>query len=695
MNSRFIFLIVLFLFQSCVSKKEVSMEHLSYLTQITGDQALSFAREQNKISEIRLKKDPRYSTTYKKAFEILNSKDKLPGIFFIDDSLYNFWQDDVHIRGILRRTSMNSFNSGKPAWITVLDVDHLAKAENQNWVYKGLRCLQSNYEFCTIALSDGGKDAVTYREFNLSSLQFVKDGFVLPESKSSLSWLDKDTLLIGDGIDANSLTTSGYPSVVKVLKRGQKLADAPVLFKGNLSSVYTGAYSFFVGDNKKITLLIENTKFYEQNSYLVDVDKMKLTPIKIPSTSYIADYSNEYFIVYLRKAYRNFPAGSLIAIHESNITKENATVQLLFQPSETEFFEYAHSTKDFLFVGTLQDVKERVFKYELKSGQWIRSTIEFGDKNGSQTLGTTSSKHNHTYFSYTDFLSPRSVYFKHDDNPVVRKVMQSPAFFDSTKYKVEQLKAKSKDGTLIPYFMVSSKKTVLDGNNPTLIEAYGGFEVSRTPEYLNVTGSTWLEQGGIYVLANLRGGGEYGPAWHAAGLRQNRYKIFEDFYAVAEDLFFRKITSPSRLGIKGGSNGGLLTAVALTQRPELYSAVISEVPLTNMLEYHRWLAGASWIEEYGNPDDSKMHEYLKSYSPLHNLKKEKQYPEAFFLTSTKDDRVHPAHARQMVARMLELGYPVLYHENLDGGHGRATNTVEMAEFMALEFTYLYQKLMNK
>ncbi|MBY0452008.1 MAG: prolyl oligopeptidase family serine peptidase, partial [Bdellovibrionaceae bacterium] len=349
---------------------------------------------------------------------------------------------------------------------------------------------------------------------------------------------------------------------------------------------------------------------------------------------------------------------------------------------------------DHIYVEILKDVKSRLVECSYHGQKWTKRNVQLADSNGNQYITAVDDTSPHIYFGYTDFLTPTTLYYYDTNHPQKKpkKVMQSPAFFDSSQFRIEQHYTQSQDGTKIPYFMVSNKKTQLNGRNPTLLYAYGGFENPLLPSYLMVIGKGWLEKGGVYVVANIRGGGEFGPDWHKSVLLEKRHKIYEDFYAVAEDLMNRKVTDAKHLGIKGGSNGGLLTSVALTQRPELFAAVISEVPLTNMLEYHRWLSGASWMAEYGNPDDPAMHDYLASYSPVHNIKKDVAYPEPFYLTSTKDDRVHPGHARQMVARLQEMGHPVLYNENIDGGHGRATNAKDWAEFLALEFTYLYQKL---
>lgn len=693
-NTVLITLSLFLIFTGCahMNSTNTSLKHLDYLIEVEGPKAIQFAKDQNKLTDERLKSDPRYNKVYEEILSIVSAKDRLPGIYLMNSRVINFWQDNVHIKGILRHTSIESFNTGKPKWETLLDIDDLAKKEQKNWVYKGILCLEPAFEKCMVTLSDGGKDAGVIREFNLTTKTFVEHGFFIPESKSHLSWIDNDTLIVGDGTDASPLTSSGYPTTVRLLKRGQSLKEASIVFSVSNQSMATYASSF-VKDDERYTIVYDQKSFYESVVYFVDFEKNKLLKLQIPSTAVFETIYKSQIVFSLREDMDNFKAGSLLSFPISQIESAKLDYSVVFTPEETVFLEKVSESKNHLYLETLNDVKRQLRKYSFQNSQWSYKEINIGDVNGNESLISAEKDSSHIYLSYSDFLTPSAYYYLNDlksDTP--KKVLQSPSRFNAKNIVFKQYKVKSKDGTLVPYFLIHAKNLKYDSKNPTLIYGYGGFEIALTPSYLGSTGKAWLEKGGVYVLSNIRGGGEYGPKWHRSALRENRHKAYEDFYAIVEDLIAKKVTSPAHLGIRGGSNGGLLTSVAFTQRPELFKAVLSEVPLANMMEYHKWLAGASWMEEYGNPDDKKMHEYLLSYSPLHNLKKEKTYPEVFYLTSTKDDRVHPAHARQMVARMKELGHPVLYNENTDGGHGRATNMKELAEFLALQYTYLYQKL---
>ena len=678
-----------------VSNPVTDLSHLNYLTDITGSESLKFAEKHRIIADQRLKSDNRYEKTYQEIFNILSAKDKLPSIFIMKSDVFNFWQDDKHIRGILRKMPITSFNSGSSKWTTVLDIDDLASQEKMNWVYKGIHCLEPDYSLCMISLSEGGKDAGVIREFDLNKGEFVSEGFFIPDSKSHVTWYDRNTLLLGDGTSHSPLTSSGYPTQVRLLKRNQKIQDAEILF-----SVPTNSMSAYVTSSvyngTRITTVYDQKSFFEADIFIVDFSSNKLKKIPIPSTANLESIYQGQILFSIKEDFEGFPAGSLLSFPLSGIESYSRKFIPVFIPTETTFLERAYQSKNYLYLETLTDVKRQIkrLSYVSKESKWISSEIEIGS--GNETLITLDKDNTHIYFGYNDFLTPPSILYLNDEAKGIKTktILSSPSRFNSSNLKFDQFKAKSKDGTSIPYFIVYPKNLKFNGKNPTLLFAYGGFEISLTPNYLGSTGKAWLEKGGVYVLANIRGGGEYGPKWHRSALRENRHKAFEDFYAVAQDLIDRKVTSPEKLGIKGGSNGGLLTSVAFTQRPDLFRAVISEVPLANMLEYHNWLAGASWMEEYGDPNNSEMRKYLLSYSPLHNLKAGAVYPEVFYLTNTKDDRVHPGHARQMVARMSELGHKVLYNENTEGGHGRATNMKEMANFLALEFVYLYQKLMD-
>lgn len=680
--------------QSAHMKNEIDLNHLSYLTDISSDRVNQFIEKENALSLERLTKDPRFKTAESEILSIVTAKDKLPQFYFVGSEVYDFWQDETHVRGILRKTSTEQINSGHPKWETVLDIDALSKSENKNWVWKGFDCLEPKNELCLVSLSDGGKDAKTIREYNLKTQSFVKDGFFIPESKTDATWVDENTLFICDGTNPKTLTNSGYPTVVKKLKRGQSTEDAKIIFTGQATDVSVWIHNYYRGD-KHYLILNRAITFFKGETFLISPDEnTDLKKIPMPEDADFVQIFNGQFLFSNRSPFKvkttTYKAGSVFSFSFTEL--ENPEYRVVFTPTLTQFFEFAVPTKNYLSATVLDDVKKSVLKYTYKNKMWTSEKVSLGQA-GNTSIMAFSGESDQVYLNYTSFLNPTEFHFTDlNKNGSLKKVMTSPVRFNAKDFVAHQYKTKSSDGTVIPYFIVHHKNLKLDGSNPTLLYGYGGFEYALTPHYLGATGKAWVEKGGIYVLANIRGGGEYGPEWHQSVLKEKRQLVFNDFYAIAEDLISRKITSPKHLGIMGGSNGGLLTSVAFTQRPDLFNAVVSEVPLANMMEYHKWLAGNSWMDEYGNPDIPSEREYLLKYSPLHNLNADKKYPEVFYVTSTKDDRVHPAHARQMVARLRELNHPVIYFENKDGGHGRAANMTEYAKLLALEYTYLFQKL---
>jgi len=685
-----------------------NLNHLDYLVEIESDKVNGFVDPENKKTLDFFNQDARFQKTQADILQILSAQDKLPQVYFIGDDLYSFWQDQKHIRGIFRKTTVKSFNSGNPQWEMVLDLDVLAEKENANWVWQGMNCLQPENDLCLLHLSNGGKDAHVSREFNLKTKSFVQNGFFIPDSKSGEVWWDHDTLLVSDATNPAELTKSGYPYIIRFWKRGTELKNAPVLFKGDATDM--GAWiSSYQRQGQKYFLIQQSKSFYLGKYYLIK--PLEDTPdnlpevkkIAIPNHAVLEQIYKDQFLFSTRRTFKVknnlYKPGTLFTFNLTQISTPQ--FEVIYEPIATRFLESVLSTKNHLLLTLLDDVKRKVYKvvFDEKSqgpARWQIEAIQTNDPMANVGFLTLHDQSDQVYLTSTSFLEPTQyLYTDFSQNTSLKKVMQSPKRFNSEGLVVHQYKTKSSDGTLIPYFIIHKKDIVTDGKNPTLLYGYGGFEYALTPHYLGVAGKVWLEKGGVYVLSNIRGGGEYGPEWHQSVLKEKRQKVFDDFYAIAEDLIARKITSPNHLGIMGGSNGGLLTSVAFTQRPDLFNAVISEVPLANMTHYHEWLAGNSWMDEYGNPDDAKMREVLLKYSPLHNLQKDKKYPEVFYITSTKDDRVHPAHARQMVARLRELGHPVLYYENKDGGHGRSYNVKDTSLVMALEYTYLYKKLFEK
>ena len=668
-----------------------------WMEEIEGTRALDWAKAQNSRSLGVLQGDPRYADLEAKALAILNAKDRVPGVSFAGDgSLRNFWQDADHVRGVWRKTTLDSYRATEPAWETILDIDALSKAENANWVFKGAGCLPPDDTRCLITLSNGGKDAVTVREFDTTTKAFVPGGFALPEGKQSISWIDKDTVLVAREWEPGQVTTSGYAYVVKAWKRGTPLASATEVFRGTPDDVAASAYALVEPDGAVAAVLANRgVSFFEAETYLLtDGGPVKLP---FPLKHSVQGYVSGQLLVSLDQdwAEKGLKTGDLISFDlatlKANPAKAPAT--LVLRPTDRQSVESVTTTRDKLVVGLLDSVKGAALVFTHGAQGWTSRKLAL-PANSSIGLGSASQKDDRLFVSVTGYLTPSTYWLADAATGQLEQVKASPARFDASTHVVEQFEATSSDGVKIPYFVVRPRSLAYDGSAPTLLYAYGGFQVSMTPAYSGVMGKLWLERGGTYVVANIRGGGEFGPAWHDAALKANRQKAYDDFFAVSQDLIARKITSPRRLGIMGGSNGGLLMGVALTQRPELYNAVVVQVPLFDMIRYSQIGAGASWMGEYGDPTIPSERAVIAKYDPYSNLKAGKKYPEVFIETSTKDDRVHPAHARKAAARMMELGYPVLYYENIDGGHAASANLAETARRQALEYVYLTRRLMD-
>ena len=666
-----------------------------WMEEIEGARAMDWAKAQNAKTLPVLQGDKRYADLEAKALAILNAKDRVPGVSFAGDgSLRNFWQDADHVRGVWRKTSLESYRTADPAWETILDIDALSKAEGANWVFKGASCLPPEDTRCLVTLSDGGKDAVTVREFDTATKSFVPGGFVLPEGKQNYTWLDKDTLLVGREWKPGELTKSGYAYVLKTLKRGQTLDQAVEVFRGVDTDVSVNPFVLRDADGKAVAVMAgRGVTFFEAETYLIEGDK----PVKLdlPLKSSVQGYVAGQMIVLMEQDWKGFKTGDLVSFDLARLkaAPDHAVATLVLRPTARQSVEQVTTTRTKLVVGLLDNVKGAARVLTHGPNGWTSQTLDL-PANSAIGLGSTAEKDEHLFVTVTGYLAPTTYWLADAGTLKLEQVKASPARFDAGAHVVEQFEATSTDGTRIPYFVVRPKGLKYDGQAPTLLYAYGGFQVPLTPGYSGVMGKLWLERGGTYVVANIRGGGEFGPAWHEAGLKANRQKVYDDFFAVSQDLITRKITSPRRLGIMGGSNGGLLMGVALTQRPELYNAIVVQVPLFDMIRYSQIGAGASWVGEYGDPAIPSERAVIARYDPYSNLKAGQKYPEVFIETSTKDDRVHPAHARKAAARLEELGYPVLYYENIDGGHAASANLAETARRQALEYVYLSRKLMD-
>jgi prolyl oligopeptidase len=666
-----------------------------WLEDVHGDRAMAWVRERNAATEKVLLAAPGFAARERAIREVLDSRDRIPAVTRRGDWLYNLWQDADHPRGLWRRTTLAGFRKAQPEWDTVLDIDALGKAEGENWVFGGAECLGPDYRRCLLSLSRGGADASVVREFDTVSKRFIGDGFQVPEAKSDVTWIDADTVYIGSDFGPGSLTDAGYPRTIKRWRRGQKLADAVTVFEGKSTDV--SAYAFV--DH---TPGFERqgfgrfTGFYDSQSVLLLGDRH--VAIDKPSDASFS-FWRDRVLIQLRSdwtvAGNTWPRGSLLVADAAAYLKGERALTALFTPTPTQSLEaYAH-TASTVILSVLDNVTTRLEEWKPGAAGWQRRNV------AAPALGTLSvaTLHDpllkddplaeHYWLTNTGFLNPSALSLARTGTDAREPLKSLPAFFDASGMRVEQRFARSKDGTRVPYFVIWPKGAKADGRNPTLLYGYGGFEVSMSPSYLAVAGRTWLAQGGVYVLSNIRGGGEYGPQWHQAAVKADKQKSYDDFAAVAEDLIATGVTQRQHLGIQGGSNGGLLMGAVMVQRPELFAAVVCQVPLLDMRRYHRLLAGASWMAEYGDPDKPEEWAYISRYSPYQNVKAGVKMPAVLFTTSTRDDRVHPGHARKMAARMLEQGHQPLYWENIEGGHGGAADNAQRARMRALELSFLW------
>ena len=664
-----------------------------WLEEVEDEQALEWAKSRSERDTAVIEAVPEFAEIFGELVEIYNSEDRIPTPAFQADRVYNFWQDNEHEKGIWRRTFLADFANEEPDWEIVLDVDALAEAEGENWVWKGADCLDPEYRHCLISLSRGGADATVIREFDTVAKVFVVDGFELPEAKSVVAWKDENTLWVGTDFGEGSLTTSGYPRISKEWKRGQTLQEAKIVFEGSHEIVWAFTDSTRTPEGRYDIIAVSPERYRRTYYMLLGGRKVKLD---LPDDAELKGFFKDHLVVSLRSPWKTggteYPEGSLIAIGVDDFLAGFREFTVIFSPAERTSLREVRATPNYLLYTTLDNVRGKLFRVSLTNGEWNEDKIELPGL-GTVSIGSTNDLTGDFFFTYTDFLTPSGLYLVQKDRSP-EPVKSSPEWFDSTGMDVVQHEAVSKDGTRIPYFLVMPAGFEADGANPTLIFAYGGFEVSNRPTYDGSVGKAWLSRGAVYVLANIRGGGEFGPKWHMGAVKENHQNNFDDLIAVAEDLVDRKVTSPSQLGIWGGSQGGLLVGGSFVQRPDLFNAVVSAVPLFDMKRFNKLLAGASWMGEYGNPDTDDW-EYMKLWSPYQNLEKDADYPEVFFWTNTRDDRVHPAHARKAVAKMTDMGHRVYYYENTDGGHASGADLNARAYTDALSYAYLWMKLRSQ
>ena len=671
-------------------------DQYQWLEGVEDPKALEWVKAQNAKAEAELAATPQFKQLEADLLAIYDSDEKIPGVYKQGDWYYNFWRDKQNPRGLWRRTTLEEYRKPKPQWEVLIDLDALNKAEGENWVWHGASCLRPDYQRCLVALSRGGADADVTREFDLASKSWVQDGFFREEAKGALGWIDRDTVYVYTDFGPGSLTGSGYPRVVKEWKRGTPLSSAKVVYEGKPDDMYIAALHDDTPGFER-DFVSRTLAFYNDELYLRGADG-RLVKIDAPNSANKGVHK-QWLTLELREPWeiggRTYPAGSLLAANFDDFIAGKREFTVLFEPTETSSLAGTSWTRNHLVINVLEDVKNRLSVLTPGDAGWARRPLADTPVLGTISASAVDSDESDAlWLTVTDYLTPTTLMLadagEDAAKPEVLKTM--PTFFDASRHVVEQHFATSKDGTRVPYFLVRPKDMKLDGSNPTLLYGYGGFEISLTPGYSGGVGKGWLEKGGVYAVANIRGGGEYGPRWHQAALKANRHKAYEDFAAVAQDMIDRKITSPRHLGVRGGSNGGLLTGNMLTQYPELFGAVVIQVPLLDMQRYNKLLAGASWMAEYGDPDKPEEWAFIRQFSPYHLFDPAKDYPATILLTSTRDDRVHPGHARKMFAKMQDAGKNARYYENIEGGHGGAADNRQAAHMDALYLTFLWQQL---
>lgn len=689
--------------QETVKQETVREDPYLWLEDVGGKRAMQWVAARNRATQRTLAGTRAFKRLRSRLLEVFDAEDRIPYIDKLGPHYYNFWRDKSHPRGLWRRTTLAEYRRSQPAWEPVLDLDDLARREKENWVLNTFYCRETDYERCLVLLSRGGADAVVVREFDLNRKEFVAEkdgGFELPEAKSSVNWASQNSLFVATDFGPGTMTESGYPRIVKLWRRGEPLEQAQTVFAGKETDVSIGAYAD-LGGSEPVQVVWQGTDFYNSNLYLrreTPTDErgttQTLTRLPKPSDAEATLHRGRAFI-HLKSDWtageHRYLAGSLLASDLAGFLTGGAAFDVLFEPSAGTSLASFVPTRDHVLVNVLDNVQNRVYVATPTAEGWSQTPLFAADGFRTVHVSAVAPHEDNRYFARSNsYLTPPTLSLGTAGEAKTETLKQAPGYFDTKGLAISQHWATSSDGTRIPYFEIGAEDR--EGTAPTLLYGYGGFEIPLVPGYSAGVGIAWLTRGGVYVVANIRGGGEFGPAWHQAALRENRGRAYADFIAVAEHLIERGTTTTPQLGILGGSNGGLLMGNMLTMRPTLFGAIAAQVPLFDMRRYHTLLAGASWVAEYGDPDDPEDWAFLQRYSPYHNVGEDVAYPPLLVTTSTRDDRVHPGHARKMVAKLREMDQDVTYYENVEGGHGGAADNAQSAFMWALVYEFLWREL---
>jgi prolyl oligopeptidase len=665
-----------------------------WLEEVEGEEALAWVRSHNEVTQAALC-DAAFEADKQALYEISTRPDNIPFITRRRGQLYNFWQDATHVRGLWRRTSMEEYRKAEPVWETVLDLDALAREEGEDWVWKGCGTLQPEQRYGLVSLSRGGADAVVVREFDLIEKHFLDSGFNLPEAKGGASWLDRDRLLVSTTLGQNAATASGYPRTVCLWQRGTDFRHAPLLFEGETSDIYISA-SVDLEPGYERTFYRRQITFEEGISYLAQENgPPQLVDLPLDARFGV---EQDWMVVKLKSDWalpnRTYGADSLLAIHFSRFMEGDRDFEVLFEPGPRRVLAGFWATKSRLVMTVLDNLESQIW-LATPGTPWRLERLEgLPEAAAVHAMALDSSPFDSTdefLLSISSFVEPTKLALVTEDKRI-EVLKEAPAAFDASGIEVTRHEAISVDGERIPYYQIGPKNQA--SPRPTVLYGYGGFSVSMTPGYLGGIGKTWLERGNVWVVANIRGGGEFGAAWHKAGMREGKRLSHDDFAAIAQDLVKRGVTTEMQLAAYGGSNGGLLVGNMLTRYTECFGAIWCTVPLLDMRRYTRLLAGPSWVAEYGDPDRPEDWAYMAGFSAYQNLQSGRTYPPVLLVTSRRDDRVHPGHARKMAARLEELRQPVFFYEPDGGGHG-AANKEQAAFLSALGLSFLRRTLGGK
>ncbi|QDQ84131.1 prolyl oligopeptidase family serine peptidase [Paraburkholderia megapolitana] len=643
----------------------------------------------------------------RRLFEAMTAQDRIVTCLRYGDWGYNYWTDEAHPLFFVRRTPWDAWIEGVPEWETVLDVNALdlnnRDGDETRWVLAGFDLIYPTFDRALVSLAPGGSDSIIVREFDVEARAFVDNGFALPDpGYHRVGWIDRNTIYVSWDDSAVSavpaVTVAGYPRQVRKWTRGMRVSDAPIVFECEPDDL--SAEAFFDPIHRRHSAY-RSASFYDVVYFWLDEKTDEWREFDVPRDATLFGW-NDWLLVTLRTDWdvdaATYRSGSLLAIRRDAFLDGSRCFVVLFAPADEKVLSGAHYTKHWLIVAHKSESVTRVTLWRplaAADGTWEARDYPLPDGCEASVTAIDHTRDD-TVLIYTNhFLTPPSLHLADlaSDTPW-RLLAQLPARFDASGFVALRRHAVAADGVRIPYWVIGRETDLQGDPRPCVLYGYGGFEIPLdTPGYIDTLGFSWLEPGGVYVIACIRGGGEYGPAWHRAAQREKRQVAFDDFIAVAEALIDSGVTTPTQLAIQGGSNGGLLTAVCMIQRPELFGAVVSEVPVLDMARFHLLLQGASWVEEYGDPDNADDRRMLMDYSPYHNVKPDTHYPPVLFTSSSTDDRVHPAHARKMVAKMQALGHAdVWYLEHRDGGHGAGVEPETMARAVATTFEFLRAKI---